>query len=618
MGALCSTDKDGREPSEGKASSQLPSQTPRRLHKMSHFSRPSTKSQQNWRAAIHNREFGDETEYTKALEQLQLAERSRAFDAEVIAHASKIEKEAAALVQKIRAFDWDNTYGISHDAQGGPTGKRTEGEHFLGNVDLINKTELMQVAKRMPKGAHLHIHFNSCLPARFLIQQARDIDAMYIRSTLPLTNTENTVASRISFMVMTPHEATHIKDPAGNEKHVPLGNVWDENYVCNTWMPYQKFHQNFNLIDESGQTLKGTLGAETWLERKMQISESEAYGVQQTGRGIWERFNYRTQMMKGLFAYESAFRNYTRECIKDFVGDNIQYAEIRPNFMSNNSLKTDDGTGSIGNEGIMKIIDEELRATMDVLQKRGEYFGGMKVIYCTPRSFQKPQIEKALDECIDLKKKYASLLCGFDLVGHEEMGNELRHFVPEFLDFRKKCKEQNLDIPFLFHCGETLDVGSKVDGNLFDAVLLNAKRIGHGYAIARHPLIMDIFKEKNIAIECCPISNEVLGLTPVAAGHHLPTLLANNVPCTVNSDNATFYRSSLSHDFYQVMIGSESMTLHGWKQLAKWSLEHSCMDPEHLASVTEEWTRRWQEYCQWIVDEYGPRLQNWEPRPGRH
>jgi adenosine deaminase CECR1 len=67
------------------------------------------------------------------------------------------------------------------------------------------------------------------------------------------------------------------------------------------------------------------------------------------------------------------------------------------------------------------------------------------------------------------------------LVGHEEMGNELRHFVPEFLQFRKNCKEQKLDIPFLFHCGETLGVGTVVDGNLFDAVLLNAKRIGHGY-----------------------------------------------------------------------------------------------------------------------------------------
>ena len=117
-------------------------------------------------------------------------------------------------------------------------------------------------------------------------------------------------------------------------------------------------------------------------------------------------------MMKGLFAYESAFRNYTRECIKDFVKDNIQYAEIRPNFMSTNSLKTDDGKGSIGNEGIMKIIDEELKATMDQLRRKGEYFGGMKVIYCTPRSFEKEQIEVALDECMDLKKKYKDLLCG--------------------------------------------------------------------------------------------------------------------------------------------------------------------------------------------------------------
>jgi adenosine deaminase CECR1 len=127
---------------------------------------------------------------------------------------------------------------------------------------------------------------------------------------------------------------------------------------------------------------------------------------------IWEKFNHRTQMMKGLFAYESAFRNYTRACIEDFVKDNIQYAEIRPNFMATNSLKRDNGVGSIGNEGIMQIIDEELKNTMEKIKAEGGYFGGMKVIYCTPRSFQKQQIEHALDECIELKQKYQTLLCG--------------------------------------------------------------------------------------------------------------------------------------------------------------------------------------------------------------
>ncbi len=80
--------------------------------------------------------------------------------------------------------------------------------------------------------------------------------------------------------------------------------------------------------------------------------------------------------------------------------------------MATNSLKTDDGESSIGNEGIMKIINEELHRTIDQLREENEYFGGMKVIYCTPRSFSKTQVKDALSECIKLKNKYRDLLCG--------------------------------------------------------------------------------------------------------------------------------------------------------------------------------------------------------------
>lgn len=117
-------------------------------------------------------------------------------------------------------------------------------------------------------------------------------------------------------------------------------------------------------------------------------------------------------MMKGLFAYDSAYRNYTRECIRDFVADNIQYAEIRPNFMATNTLKSDDGVDNIDNDGIMAIIQEELAATMSELAAERQYFGGMKVIYCTPRSFDNKQVESQLYDCINLKRKYGDLLCG--------------------------------------------------------------------------------------------------------------------------------------------------------------------------------------------------------------
>lgn len=143
---------------------------------------------------------------------------------------------------------------------------------------------------------------------------------------------------------------------------------------------------------------------------------------------------------------------------------------------------------------------------------------------------------KSIDVAHSLLRK------GFDLVGPEEKGHPIRFFVEELLKFRARCVTEHLDIPFLFHAGETLENGGTVDGNLFDAVLLNSKRIGHGFALAKHPLLMQMFRDRNIALELCPISNEILHLCPTIAIHSLYTLLANNVPCTLNCDDATYYR----------------------------------------------------------------------------
>ncbi len=218
---------------------------------------------------------------------------------------------------------------------------------------------------------------------------------------------------------------------------------------------------------------------------------------------------------------------------------------------------------------------------------------------------------------------------GFDLVGEESKGRPLKDFVQEFLDFKKDCKGANVDIPFLFHCGETLDIGMDTDGNLLDALLLGSKRIGHGFALPRHPYIMEQMRKHNICVEVCPISNEILGLTPRVNGHAMYNLLANNVHCTVSTDNGTLFRSvnlrpgpcrllllhiltgfrsRLSHDFYQAMAGKGDMTLHGWRQLIEWSIEHSCLEKEQKDSVHSAWKVMWEDFCRWIVAEYKPLL----------
>ena len=44
--------------------------------------------------------------------------------------------------------------------------------------------------------------------------------------------------------------------------------------------------------------------------------------------------------------------------------------------------------------------------------------------------------------------------------------------------------------------------------NLVDALLLNTTRIGHGYAVAKDPVVLEYIKKNDIALEINPISSQ--------------------------------------------------------------------------------------------------------------
>lgn len=76
---------------------------------------------------------------------------------------------------------------------------------------------------------------------------------------------------------------------------------------------------------------------------------------------------------------------------------------------------------------------------------------------------------------MQLTKLYPNFVIGFDLVGQEDKGEPLVKFV-------NKLNAISANIKFFFHAGETNWNGVS-DLNLFDALLLNTKRIGHGLVV---------------------------------------------------------------------------------------------------------------------------------------
>jgi adenosine deaminase CECR1 len=564
-----------------------------------------------------------EADYKSRRKLLISDDLNESWDAPARRRAKDNEIWAKEIIQLIRENERVGLFGnVASEAIPAPT-TRDMGGQFLTNKDRIEKSKIFDIAKNMPKGAHLHLHFNAELEPDILIEKAIDNPHMFIRSTQPILVDKDFDDTEVVFSVM----------PATTE----LANIFSVDYKpafrpkdsTKPWMKWSDFRSEYarQRGNQTGRPKK----AEDWIKEKLIITEDEAYGVSQSCNGIWARFNQATRCFKGLLNYESVYRWYIRNAIEHMILDRVMYAELRPMLMDK-SIPTDDGTREIGHAEQMLILLEEVELVQKRLHADGKFNQfpfGFKIIYCAPRSIPLSMMKTEIADCIKLKREFPNLICGFDLVGAEDRPNHIGYYADLLIDMQETCRRDNLDIPFMFHAGETLlDTGGGSDpanSNLYDAVLLNAKRIGHGFSLLKHPTLVKAFKErkpKPICIELCPTSNELLHLCRNIKEHPYPEILAAGIPCTVNSDNPSLFRydirhlnairhdltsgsNNVSYEFYQIMVGSPTMNIHGWRQLAEWSIEYSCLNEADQATAVRIFEADWDAFCTWIIDTYG-------------
>ncbi|KAH9005332.1 hypothetical protein EDB86DRAFT_3062117 [Lactarius hatsudake] len=183
---------------------------------------------------------------------------------------------------------------------------------------------------------------------------------------------------------------------------------------------------------------------------------------------------------------------------------------------------------------------------------------GFWMVCTTLRILFPEEIEWYLEDCITLKQEFPNLIAEFDIVGDENDAGPLIDYIKPLLAFKRRVKDLRMDLPLFLHAGKTLSDGGKADNNLYDALLLGTKRIGHGFSI------------NGIVLEVCPIS---CGLTSSMPMHPLPAKINQGVPVTLNSDDRLCLERKGSYDFYQVFFSSETTGLITLKKIALDSIE---------------------------------------------
>jgi adenosine deaminase CECR1 len=284
---------------------------------------------------------------------------------------------------------------------------------------------------------------------------------------------------------------------------------------------------------------------------------------------IWYEFVRGFTLTAGLIGHRSVRTEYWRNVLHALIDENVQYLESRSSS-----------------------IDEAL--IRDARQRDGDF--DVKFIPASGRANGREQVATMLAGVIELRQKHPDRVVGFDLVQEEDRTNSNLFFVEELLAARREAERRGLSLPLYLHSGETNWIDNE---NLYDAVLLGASRIGHGLALIKHPVLMEIVRARGIAIEVCPISNQILGYVPDLRNHPAVHYINAGFRVVLSPDDPAIMRHSFSHDFY-VAFMAWGLDLRSLKQLAMNSLLYSAMTPAEKERALASWERKWMVFVKWL------------------
>ncbi|KAJ3933445.1 MAG: hypothetical protein NXY57DRAFT_1066602 [Lentinula lateritia] len=449
------------------------------------------------------------------------------------------------------------------------------GMEFLTGISpcMSPTNALIHGSKQMPKGGFFHVHLDATVNVSFLLKTAMKYPDTHVRASTALNATNiGHVLPEMSALPQHLHTAGQIA-------------LADHDYIPDIWVPMLKARESFD------PKLGGPSGFYRWITAALTISPTEAYVTHNTVAKIWPKFQSTFIVSAPLVRYQPIQRQYFRGFVIGCIADGISYVEPRINFLRDAiPFIAEDSQRQLTHREVLKDFEDvvgEVKAELKAKDREDDFITS-KIIYSTIRFITPAELEWYLRDCIALMKEFPHLIAGFDLVGDE--------------NFREMQKEAGFsEISFIFHGGETLGDGTEADMNLYDAILLGTKRIGHGFSLVKHPKLIELCKECGIAVEVCPTS---YWLTSSIHMHPLPVLLNQGVPVALCSDDpSVFGNMGLTFDYFQVLAASKMTGLVQLGKMAKDSIKFLSMEPEEKAHALGAWQKRWEIFLEYAVVE---------------
>jgi adenosine deaminase len=234
-------------------------------------------------------------------------------------------------------------------------------------------------------------------------------------------------------------------------------------------------------------------------------------------------FLSKMELLRRFYSAGEAVERIAYEAVADAADDNIWYLELR---------FSPAGKHISPEEVVSNVVNAVRRATRDFAIK-------VRLLVTIVREFGLSVAEEVMELALAYHDQG---IVGLDLAGHEET-----HSGAPFAHIFRRARETGLHITV--HAGE----GGGPD-NVREAIeILGAERIGHGVRAIEDLSVVELIRERGIALEVCPTSNLQTGATQAFTLHPLRALFQMEVPVTINTDDPSICDTTLT-DEYMVAV----------------------------------------------------------------
>ena len=279
--------------------------------------------------------------------------------------------------------------------------------------------------------------------------------------------------------------------------------------------------------------LEGSLRLDTMLDIARQhgitipedvLRLSTLVQIQEEDKFTFQNFLAKFNTLRLFYRSPDAIDRITREAVEDAAKDNVKYMELR---------FTPVALSRAERFPLHDVVDWVISSTKEAANKYGVI---VRLIASVNRH-----------ESIDLAEQVAWLAVERlkdGMVGLDLAGNEAEFPYQPFYGIFREAKQAGLHLTI--HAGEWGPAQ-----HVRDAIgEIGAERIGHGVRVLEDKDTVELARERGTAFEVCVTSNYQSGVVQSLETHPLLAMLNAGLNVTINTDDPSISRITLSHEYY--------------------------------------------------------------------